>query len=285
MKLRVYRNLWGLGSPTAAIVESLARKGYDGIETILWDESQRRALRPLLARHALDFRGVIWTKGVSVADHVRSFREQLGVLRRLGPSGFTVIGGYDCWSEADTDRYYEAVLRIEEGIDVPVAHELHRNTCLFHPAPARRILGRFPELKLVCDFSHWVVTCERLLGDQEDLIRLCGRHAVHIHTRVGNEESPQVADVRAPEAKPYRDAFESWWRVVWEEQARRGLKQTSVCAEFGAPPYQQTLPYTGMPVADLEAICDWQTSRQRTCFEEWQSQSLRRKVVPVKPSA
>ena len=269
MKLRVFRNLWGLGAPTSQVVETLSEKGYDGIETILWDAGQRRALKPLLRRHSMDYRGVIWTKGVSVEQHLSSLRQQLRELSPLEPSGFTVIGGHDCWSDDDTSRYYEGALKIELGVAVPVAHEIHRGTCLFHPAPARKVLGRFPELKIVCDFSHWVVTCERLLDDQEDLLRMCGRQAVHIHTRVGTEQSPQVADLRSPEVAPYLEAYERWWRIIWDEQRRRGLETTSVCPEFGAPPYQQTLPHTGMAVSDLEATCDWQAARQREHYARW----------------
>jgi hypothetical protein len=256
MKLLVYRNLWGVTGDRAAAVEQIAAAGYDGIETMLLDDAQCRELRLLLRRHQLDYKGVVWTRGLSVDDHLASFEEQVTRLLRVTPSGFTIIGGYDCWNEDETCRYYEAVLRKEEKLGLPVAHEIHRNT-------------RFPELKLACDLSHWVVSCERLLDDQLDLVRLCGRQAVHIHARVGNEQSAQLADVRAPEARPYREAFDHWWEIIWEEQAARGLKVTSLCPEFGPPPYQQTLPYSGMPVAELRDICDWQATRQREHFAEW----------------
>jgi sugar phosphate isomerase/epimerase len=269
MKLLVYRNLWGVTGDRAVAVGKIAAAGYHGIETVLPDVARCRELKPLLRRHRLDYRGVIWTRGRSVSDHLASFRAQLARLLRMDPSGFTVIGGHDCWNEDETCRYYEEVLRIEARIGLPVAHELHRSTCLFHPVPTRRIITQFPQLKLVCDFSHWVVSSESMLDDQLDLVRLCGRQAVHIHARVGHEESPQVADPRAPEARAYCEAFERWWRIVWEEQLRRGLAATMLCPEFGAPPYQQTLPYTGMPVADLWEICDWQAIRQRKLFSEW----------------
>ncbi len=274
MKLLTYRNLWGTIGDRAKVVEQIAGAGYDGIESLLWNDAEVREAKPLLARWKLDYRGVIWTKGATVADHLASFQEYIERYRDLHPSGFTVIGGSDCWDESDTARYYEGVLELEGKGTVPVAHEVHRATCLFHPAPARRILARFPELKLVCDFSHWVVSCERLIHDQVDLIRQCGRQAVHIHSRVGSEQAPQLGDVRAPEARPYLEAFEKWWEIVWEEQEKRGLATTMICPEFGAPPYQPTLPYTGEPVADLAAVCDWQAERQRAHFREWQARRM-----------
>jgi sugar phosphate isomerase/epimerase len=271
MKLVTYRNLWGTTGSRSAVFEQIAGAGYDGIESILWDDAHVQEVKLLLGRWNLDFRGVLWTRGTTVAEHLASFEKQAIRVAPLTPSGFTVIGGSDCWDDSDIGRYYEGALKVEQRLGVPVAHEIHRNTCLFHPAAARRILARFPEIKLVCDFSHWVVSCERMIHDQEDLIRQCGRQAVHIHSRVGNEQTPQLGDIRAPEARPYLEAFEKWWEIVWEEQSARGLAVTSICPEFGAPPYQQTLPYTGEPVADLAAVCDWQAARQRLHFGEWQA--------------
>jgi sugar phosphate isomerase/epimerase len=269
MKFLVYRNLWGVTGDRAAALERLAADGYDGIESMVLTKTSCRELRPLLRRHKFDYKGVIWTRGLTVEEHLVSLKTQRDLLLSLDPSGFTIIGGYDCWSDADQTRFYDAALDLEAKTGLPFAHELHRNSCLFHPAPTRRILNQFPELKLVCDLSHWVVSCERMLDDNLDLLRQCGRQAVHIHARVGNEQSPQLPDLTAPEAQPYLAAFESWWEIIWEEQARAGHATTSICTEFGPPPYQQTLPHTGAPVSDLWALCNWQASRQRAHFASW----------------
>ena len=42
------------------------------------------------------------------------------------------------------------------------------------------MLERFAELKLVCDFSHWVCICERLIDDQLDIIKLCAERCHHL---------------------------------------------------------------------------------------------------------
>jgi hypothetical protein len=60
--------------------------------------------------------------------------------------------------------------------------------------------------------------------------------------RVGTEEAPQVADVRAPEALPYLIAFERWWDIVWEEQlARRGFDDVPRVRPPAVPPRCPTL--------------------------------------------
>jgi hypothetical protein len=271
MILQTYRNLWGVAGPWERAVPALLDSGYDGIEAILFTKEEHARLRRILRARPFPFKGTIWTKdaGPTVRGHLGAFRSQLDALLRVGAQTINVMGGYDCWGESDRDRYFEGVLKAGQAAGVPVAHETHRDTALHHPTAAARVLARFPELRLTCDFSHWVVACERLIDDQLPTIRLCASRADHLHTRVGTAEAPQVADIRAPEAKPYRGAFERWWDLVWEDQLRRGVAVSTCCPEFGPPPYLPTLPYSGRPVADLDELCDWQRDRQRSRFRRW----------------
>jgi hypothetical protein len=220
-----------------------------------------------------------------MAEQLDSLHVQLERALALEPDTLSVIGGYDCWNDDEAARYFEAILKLEQRLGLSLPHETHRNSILFHPGITRRLLARFPELKLICDFSHWVVTCERLLDDQLETIRLCGRRAVHIHARVGTEQAPQLADIRAPAAAPYRDAFERWWQIVWEEQAIRGLAATSLCPELGPPPYQPMPPDGGHPFATLEEQCAWQKQRQSARFAAWQARHNPTMTRPEQPVA
>lgn len=277
MKLEAYRNLWGVPGPRDAAVAALLETGYDGIEAILFTPREHIEMARIVKRRALRFKGTIWTKdaGPRVSDHLAAFRRQLGDLLRVGAGSINVIGGHDCWTADESDRYFEGALKAGQAAEVPVSHELHRNSALFHPTATRRVLERFPEIRLTCDFSHWVVGCERLIDDQVDLIRLCAAHADHLHTRIGTVEAPQAADPRAPEAKPYVRAFERWWTMVWEAQLARGAALSTHCPEFGPPPYLPTLPYSQKPVADLADVCDWQMRRQATRFQAWMAKRRR----------
>jgi sugar phosphate isomerase/epimerase len=269
MKLELYRNLWGVEGPRSRALARIEAGGYNGIEAALFDDPQARELREVLPRHRLYFKAVLWPSGSTIAEQMASLHVHLERAMPLEPQSLSVIGGYDCWTDDEAARYFEAILKLEQQTGFSLPHETHRNSILFHPGVTLRLLDRFPEMKLVCDFSHWVVACERLLDDQLEAIRRCGRHAVHIHVRVGSEQAPQLADIRAPEAAPYRDAFERWWEIVWEEQAARGLAATTICPELGPPPYQPTLPYGGVPIADLEEQCEWQKQRQAARFAAW----------------
>jgi sugar phosphate isomerase/epimerase len=271
MKLKVYRNLWGYSVPSDAAVATILEAGYDGIEAILATPGEHAEMKRIRRKRRFPFKGTVWTRnaGPSAADHLRSFKRQLTALVRTGADSINVMGGYDCWSAEEAARYFEGALKSGAEMGVPISHEVHRNTALFHPTAARRILKLFPELRLTCDFSHWVVACERLIDDQIELVRLCGARADHIHVRVGAEETPQVPDIRTPEALPYLKAFERWWDIVWEEQLASGAAVSTITPEFGPPPYQATLPYSGEPVANLAELCDWQKDRQVARFNSW----------------
>jgi hypothetical protein len=271
MRLVAYRNLWGVEDPWDRAIPSLLDSGYEGIEAVLFTGAQHADMRRALKCRSFPFKGTIWTRGSgpTVAGHLRSFRLQLGKLLRTGATSINVMGGYDCWPADEADRYFEGALKSGMAAGIPVAHEIHRDTALYHPTAARRILKGFPELRLTCDFSHWVVACERLIDDQLDLIRACASRADHVHMRIGTEEIPQIADIRAPEALPYIRAFERWWDIIWEQQLRHGDPVSTFCPEFGPPPYLPTLPYTQKPVANLAGICDWQRDRQIARFKSW----------------
>ncbi len=271
MKLELYRNLWGMEGPRAQAVATVEGAGYDGIEAVLFSDAEARELSEILPRHRLLFKAVLWPSGASLAEHLASLHVHLERALTLEPDSISVIGGYDLWEEDEASRYIEAILKLEQQLGRSLPHETHRNSLLFHPGVTRRLLARFPELKLVCDFSHWVVTCERLLNDQLACLRECGRRAVHLHARVGTEQAPQVADIRSSAAAPYRDAFERWWEIVWEEQAARGLATASLCPELGPPPYQPTSPETGAALANLAEQCEWQKQRQVARFAAWQA--------------
>ena len=49
----------------------------------------------------------------------------------------------------------------------------------------------------------------------------------------------------------------------------RGLTAFLFCPEFGPPPYMPVLPFTGMPVADLPGIRNWQAQRIRELANLW----------------
>ncbi|MFA7002718.1 MAG: TIM barrel protein [Verrucomicrobiia bacterium] len=266
MKLILFRHLWGVDGAWEQVFPQFKKAGYRGIESKLPLPAEHRRFRALLAAHGFDYIPQIFTQGRTVAEHVESFRVQVAEAAALRPRFINAHSGRDAFTEAESERFFAAALKIEAEAGVAVAHETHRGRILFNPWITSRLLKQFDGLKLCCDFSHWVCVCERLIDDELAIIRQCAARCIHLHARVGYEEGPQVSDPRAPEYQRHLAAHERWWRVVWLAQQKRGDKTSTLTPEFGPPSYLHTLPFADVPVSDLREICDWQARRQAANF-------------------
>jgi sugar phosphate isomerase/epimerase len=266
MELRVFRHLWGITETWEDLFPKIRDLGYDGIEHILPEMSERTRFRSQLDLHGFGYIAQIVTVGNSVADHIQSFRRTVNDAITMNPRLINCHSGCDWFSKEEARRYFSEALEFEAKLGIPIAHETHRGRILYNPWIAERLLRQLPELRLSCDFSHWVVVSERLLESEAEIIAACAERCIHIHARVGYEEGPQVPDPRAPEYERHVLAHEQWWSMVWDAQERRGMSESSLTPEFGAPDYMHTLPYSRTPVANLWDICNWQADRQRSRF-------------------
>lgn len=266
MKLLQARHLWGINETWEQVFPRIRAEGFVAIEAPLPDPGDRARFRALLDQYDFEYIAMVITEGTTVADYVSSFKDQVDASKALRPMLINSHSGKDAWSESESRSYFEQILAMEASMDIPVAHETHRGRILFNPWVSKRMLSEFEHLQLCCDLSHWVCVCERLLDNELDIIRLCAERCIHLHTRVGYEEGPQVPDPRAPEYQRHLEAHEQWWQIIWAAQAAQGRKTITVTPEFGPPGYLHTLPYTNVPVADLWEICNWQAHRQAENF-------------------
>ncbi len=272
MKLTLVRHLWGVDH-THGLDHYLPRwraAGYTAIESAYRDSPDREALVGLLKRSGFGFVPQVFsndfTPGGSVREHLDSLRGQIEECLPHRPLFFNAHSGTDSWSAAEAEDFYGEVLAMEKSFGIILCHETHRARYFSTPWNTAPILRMYPELKLTCDFSHWVCVAERLLPDCGEIIRLAADHCHHLHARVGHEEGPQVSDPRAPEWQNHLTVHEGWWDIIWNSQRERGMDTSYLTPEFGPPPYRATLPHTGVPVADLADICDWMAARQASRF-------------------
>ena len=268
MRQHIYRSLWGMEGTIAQQAPNIAAAGYDGIEAPLPPTTEVDLWRRTLAAHDLHYIAMIFTQGMTVAEHLVSFRQQVVAAQALAPDLITSHSGYDGWNEAESLQFCQEASKIAEESAVRVAHETHRGRIFFHPWITQRLIQAVPALQLCADFSHWVCVCERLLADEETMMAQITQHCLHIHARIGYEEGPQVPDPRDPTYSTQVQIHEHWWDLIWQAQAAQGQPVSTLTPEFGPPPYQQTLPYTAMPVSDLVVVCDWQAHRQRQRFAQ-----------------
>ena len=272
MKLKLVRHLWGVDL-THGLQQYLPRwreVGYEALETSIRTVPDREALLRFLKENAFQWIPQIFSNdfvpGGTVREHLDSLRVQIEECLDHGPTVFNAHSGYDNWSAVEAEDFYGQALALEKETGIPISHETHRLRYFGTPWQTRQILKLFPDLRVTCDFSHWVCVCERLLPDMEETIALAARQCHHLHARVGFEEGPQVPDPAAPEYAAHLKAHEGWWNIIWQSQSARGLTESTLTPEFGPPPYMHTLPHTHVPVADLAAICDWMARRQSINF-------------------
>lgn len=54
-----------------------------------------------------------------------------------------------------------------------------------------------------------------------------------------------------------------WWQDVFAAQHELGNDVMTLAPEHGPPNYQQTLPYTRQPIADIWSVNHWVALRQQ----------------------
>ncbi len=269
MELKAARHLWGFARDWETGFADFASLGYEGIDAVLPVSEKEALFRDLLERHGFFYIAQIGTVGQTLQEHLDSFRAQVERAVTFEPLLINAHSGRDAFSAAESREFFREALQIQADCGVPVVHETHRSRVLYNPWITRDLLREFPEMKLCCDFSHWINVCERLIHDQVEIIRLCAQRCLHIHARVGYEHGPQVPDPRAPEYAAHLEAHESWWEMIWYAQQDAGRELLTFTPEFGPPRYLHTLPFTDVPVTDLEEICNWQMRRQKEQFGAW----------------
>ncbi|GGR37208.1 sugar phosphate isomerase/epimerase family protein [Deinococcus ruber] len=274
MQLERYRSLWGFTPSPSQNMATLKASGYDGLEVFLPAVADLPELQLHLAQHELKLITPVITRvGTDihrVQEHLEVFERQLEQALALKPVLVNLQPGWDAWTEREADQFTAGVLERIQHLGIPVAFETHRGCITYTPWSTLRLIERFPELKLTLDLSHWVVVCERLLEDLKPLLERCFERCLHVHARVGFEQGPQVADPRAPEVATHLAAHERWWRAAWTAQRLQGYSISTLTPEYGPPPYQPVLPFTGVPTSDLNEVCDWMAARQLENFNRWQ---------------
>ena len=241
----------------------IAAAGYDGIECAVAEISDTVRFRSVLAEYGLGYIPLIYTEGNSPAEHLADFERLVGEASKFLPSKIVAHCGRDLWSFDDQLRFFEKALRIEEQFGIPIAHETHRRRPLFSPMNAVAILQRFEKLKINADLSHWCCVTESMLEDHAEAIALIARNTIHIHSRVGYENGPQVSDPRILEWAGHLAKFEGWWKQIIDTAKGRGETEMTITPEYGPASYQQTDPITGKPVADHWEVCLWAKERIR----------------------
>jgi sugar phosphate isomerase/epimerase len=276
MELQLYKTLWGHQGALDVAADQALASGCIGLEGNA-DQLPHDELREVLQSRGLSYIQEIVTAGGyvprrhdTVQQHLTDVERQLRLGQSLQPQFVTIIGGCDAWTLEQSVHFFGEALAIATDMDIVCSFETHRSRSLFNPWVTLAVLERLPELRLTCDFSHWVVVMERQLDDDMDAVREVAKHAHHIHARVGYDQGPQVPHPAAPEYAYALASHQRYWETIWSLQFALGRPCSTMTPEFGPDGYLHTLPYTGLPVADLEQINTWMARNEHQHFLRWQ---------------
>lgn len=275
MQLQLFKTLWGHSGALADAAEQAVAAGFIGLEGNA-DRLPHDELHLALQSRGLRYIQEIVTAGNyvprrhdTVEQHIADVERQLQLGRSLQPQQVTIIGGCDAWSLDQSVRFFGESQEIAARMGIVCSFETHRSRSLFNPWVTLSILERLPELRLTCDFSHWVVVLERQLDDDWDAVLQVAKHAHHIHARVGYDQGPQVPHPAAPEYAHALASHQRYWEAIWSAQRAAGYSVTTMTPEFGPDGYLHTLPFTRQPVADLWEINAWMGMTQQNHFMNW----------------
>lgn len=282
MEFTLFKTLWGHSGTAMTGAELAAEAGFGGIEAPTpADAQERQRLQDALQAHAMDYICEICTAGSYVPDRHATPEQHLADLRRkielglpLKPRFYNVMGGCDAWPLAQQVDFFGKAKAIADEYQVLCSFETHRGRSFFNPWLTRDVLKQLPDIVITCDFSHWVVVCERLMDCEWDTITAVAEQAHHIHGRVGYDQGPQVPHPAAPEYADALASHERCWEAIWNAQARRGYTSTTMTPEFGPDGYLHCLPFTAAPVADLWEVNRWIGERQQHHFSQWRAETL-----------
>lgn len=255
----ILMNDWVSAQPPRALLDAALRDGYDGVE--VWWPSEARARQELEA--CVSDTGAPVSVLVGSADpdpalHRRELAVRLDAIASssVAPLHVTLHAGRDHWSEQELDALAGWIVseRAATGLDILV--ETHRARMLPTAHASARLLERHPGLRVTLDVSHWIVSAETLLEDQDEAVALAISRADHIHARFGHAQSPQIDDPCDPRWATAVAAHLRWWDLVVERLRAEGRRPTFL-AEFGPADYATIDPRTGAPLGDPAELNLW----------------------------
>jgi sugar phosphate isomerase/epimerase len=244
---------WGWTDSLDAFATKAKSLGYDGFE--MWfpaDPAKQEEIKKVLDKHQLQIGFLVGSGKTDSKTHFTEFESllkgSLGFSQK--PLYINCHSGKDYFSFEENAKIVELSINQSEKTGIKIGHETHRGRMCFAANITRVFLEKYPLMKLTLDISHWTNVHESLLADQKDSVKLALERTIHVHTRVGHQEGPQVNDPRAPEWAEQLKAHLSWWDEVVRNMENRGEKTFTFLTEFGPPAYLPTVPFTNMPLAN-----------------------------------
>ena len=252
---------WGSEHLTAAgFIKLITDHGFQGIEMNLPNDNifeielldELQKARNLYPNFIVVLQQVLPVEAETVDEYISNVLKQLKRTLPYQPDFINSHSGKDHYSFDENCKIIEAVESFSDINNIPIYHEIHRGRFTFHSTTTLAYLEKYPDLKLVGDLSHWCVTSESMLQDQEHILQKIFPRIKHIHARVGFEQSPQVNNPFAPEWEDNLNQFTVWWQQIINEH--QNMEEFTITPEFGPYPYMPQTPFNQMPLANQQEL-------------------------------
>ncbi|WP_027067064.1 sugar phosphate isomerase/epimerase [Maribacter sp. Hel_I_7] len=252
---------WGSEHLTAAgFIKLITDHGFQGIEMNLPNDNvfeielldELQKARNLYPNFTVVLQQVLPVEAETVDEYISNVLKQLKRTLPYQPDFINSHTGKDHYSFDENCKIIEAVESFSDINNIPIYHEIHRGRFTFHSTTTLAYLEKYPDLKLVGDLSHWCVTSESMLQDQEHILQKIFPRIKHIHARVGFEQSPQVNNPFALEWEDNLNQFTVWWQQIINEH--QNMEEFTITPEFGPYPYMPQTPFNQMPLANQQEL-------------------------------
>jgi len=251
VKIKFFCPLWGSENiPFKRFLRQVKDAGYDGVEMgFPLEYKVRRELVDALNEFDLEIIGQHWqTVDTDLPTHRHNFERHLLNLAEINPLFICSQTGKDYFSRNQNQQLIDLASEIMSKTGTKVIHETHRGKFSFASHVMASYLKDNPLMRICLDISHWCCVASSYLEDQQDAVALALKHTDHIHARVGYTQGPQIMDPRTEESNEALQIHLRWWAEIIDKRKKDGFENFTITPEFGAPPYQQLLPYTRLPI-------------------------------------
>lgn len=246
-RLRVFQSLWamqphdasGVKLPYDRVCAMVAEAGYEGLAIDLGaaDVAEAHKVRPFLEREGLTPLIVAFPKSVE------SLRETLRMAKDFGSPYVNVIGQVFPLTVEGSIPPIRRWIEMGDAEGMPVQFETHRNCITNDLFATLSLLDAIPEMRLACDFSHYIVDREFKLplADWEmALLQRCIERGDSVQGRVASRQQVQLP-IGFPQHAKWLALFETLWeRFMVSWRARNAAGDLVFLCELGPPEYAMT---------------------------------------------
>lgn len=253
MEIKILSPLWGHEHlPIDLFCKKVKEAGYDGIDTwIPEDRLDKKKLFDYLERNQMEIVSHQHrAEGKTFKHFRRSFLKNLRECAEPMPLLINSHTGRDFFSFEQNLCLIDDAADFSAKTGIQVVHETHRGRFGYSPQMIEPFFRIRPEFKITADLSHWVCVTESMLENFTGIVDEALTRSLHIHSRVGFEQGPQISDPRASEWKYAVDGFIGWWDKIISNNRRQGVKIMPISTEFGPEPYMPKIPNSIVPMVD-----------------------------------